>query len=204
MFQEKACCDEPIMLDWVSQQWNNCFINPPTNGSSGKILIACVHRAQQTDEVKCILKKKKADLNNVPPGCTSRVQPLDVVFQKPFKDIIRRLFEQHIENLVNQNLESRIDENLVNYTEGKITASQRGVLIAKWVGTAWSEISKKEDMISLSSNKCGIALALDGSENADLKSIEEVYEFQLQSESSICEEEQEDILFYIILSVLRF
>ena len=59
-------------------------------------------------------------------------------------------------------------------------------------------------MISLSSNKCGIALALDGSENADLKSIEEVYEFQLQSESSICEEEQEDILFYIILSVLRF
>ena len=94
--QEKAWCDESIMLDWISQQWNNCFINPPTNGSSGKILIADVHRAQQTEKVKCILKKK-TDLINVPPECTSRVQPLDVVFNKPFKDITRRLFEQHID-----------------------------------------------------------------------------------------------------------
>ena len=40
LFQEMAWCDEPIMLDWTSQQWNNCFIKPPTNGSCGKILIA--------------------------------------------------------------------------------------------------------------------------------------------------------------------
>ena len=46
LFQEKAWLDEPIMLDWISQQWKNCFINPSTNGSSGKILIAGVHRAQ--------------------------------------------------------------------------------------------------------------------------------------------------------------
>ena len=56
-FKKRAWCDEPIMLDWISQQWNNHFIKPPTNGSSGKILIAGVHRAQQTDKVKYILKK---------------------------------------------------------------------------------------------------------------------------------------------------
>ena len=112
-------------------------MNPPTNGSSGKILIVDVHHPQQTDKVKCILKKK-TDLINVPHGCTSRVQPLDVVFNKPFKkDIIWRLFEKYI------------DENVVNYTEGKITASQRRVLITKWVGTACSEMSKKEDMKKL-------------------------------------------------------
>ena len=88
LFQEKAWCDEPRMLYWISQQWNNCFMNPPTNGSSGKILIVDVHHPQQTDKVKCILKKK-TDLINIPHGCTSRVQPLDVVFNKPFKkDII--------------------------------------------------------------------------------------------------------------------
>ena len=48
----------------------------------------------------------------------------------------------------------------------------------------------------------------DGSKNADLNSeeledykipsTEEAYEFQLQSGSSGCEEEQEDILFYFI------
>ena len=134
------------MLDWISQQWNNCFINPPTNGSFWKILIADVQRAQQADKVKCILKKNKTNLIYVPPGCTSRVQPLDVAFNKPFKDIIRQLFEQHI------------DENLVNYIEGKINASQRRVLIITWVGIARSEISKKEDMISRSFKKCGITL----------------------------------------------
>ena len=73
-------------------------------------------------------------------------------------------------------------------------------------------MSKKEDMISQS---CGITLALDGSENADLNiegledyempSAEEAYEFQLQSESSSCEKELEDILFYFIsFSDFRF
>ena len=75
-------------------------------------------------------------------------------------------------------------------------------------------MSKKEDMISRNFKKCGINLALDGSENADLNiegleeyemsSAEEAYEFLLPSKSSSCEEEQKDILFYFILSVLRF
>lgn len=28
LFQEKTWCDEPVMLDWISQQWNNCLIHP--------------------------------------------------------------------------------------------------------------------------------------------------------------------------------
>ena len=140
---------------------------------------------------------KKTDSINVPHGCTSRVQPLDVAFNKAFKDTIKGLFEQHI------------DENLVNRMEEKLAASQRRVFLTKWVGTPWSEMSKKEDMISRSLEKCGITLALDGSENADLNteglkdckmpSAEEVYEFQLQGKSSSSEEEHEDILFYFIL-----
>ena len=94
------------MLDWIYQQWSNCFINPPINCSSGKNLIADVHRPQQTYKLKCILKKK-TDFINVPPGCTSPVKPSYVVFKKQFKDITQRLFGQHI------------DENLVNYTKGK-------------------------------------------------------------------------------------
>ena len=102
-------------------------------------------------------------------------------------------------------LEQHIDENLVNYINGKRAASQRTHLITNWLETAWSEMSRKEDMISRSFKKCGITLALDGSENADLSidgledyempSAEEEYELQLQSESSSCEEEQEDISF---------
>ena len=67
---------------------------------------------------------------------------------------------------------------------------------------------KKEDTIDQRFKKCGITLALDGSENTVLNiewledykmsSVEEAYEFQLQSESSNCEEEQKDTWFDLI------
>ena len=50
---------------------SNCYFD-------GKILIADFHRAQQTNGVKELLKKKKTSLFNVPPGCTYRVQVVDV------------------------------------------------------------------------------------------------------------------------------
>ena len=87
-------------------------INPLTTGSTGKLLVADVHRAQQTDGIKALLKKKNTEFVNVPPGCTSRVQPLDVSFDKPFKDVVKQLFEKHLEG------------NLQWYTEGKISASE--------------------------------------------------------------------------------
>ena len=67
----------------------NIFINPSTTGSTGKILIADVHRGQQTYGVKALLKKKNTELVNVPPVCASRVQSLEVSFNKPFKDVVR-------------------------------------------------------------------------------------------------------------------
>ena len=42
-FQPKAWCDESMMKKWISEQWGNIFINPPTTGSTGKILVADVH-----------------------------------------------------------------------------------------------------------------------------------------------------------------
>ena len=66
----------------------------------------------------------------------------------------------------------------------------------------------KEDMISPSFKKCGITLALNGSENADLNtkrledckmsSAEEAYEFQLQRESSRGGTRRHFVLFYFI------
>lgn len=69
------------MKVWVEHEWGNVFTNPPRSGSSSKILVADVHRAQQTNEVKKLLQKKKTLPINVPPGCTSRVRPLDVCQQ---------------------------------------------------------------------------------------------------------------------------
>ena len=146
-----------------------------------------MHRAQQSDGVKALLKKKNIELVNVPPDCTSRVQPLDVSFNKPFKDVVRQQFEKHLE------------ENLQRYTEGKISAFQRRVLVTKWVGKAWAEVGSIRDMVANSYKICGISLPLDGSEYGEIhiESIEEyelptaneITEFELDSESEIEDDE---------------
>ena len=66
----------------------------PNSWFNWKILVADVHRAQQTDGVKALLKKKNTELVTVRPVCTSRIQPLDVSFNKPFKDVVRSIFRR--------------------------------------------------------------------------------------------------------------
>ena len=56
-------------------------------------------------------------------------------------------------------------ENLNLYVENKLSASQRRILITKWVGQAWSEVSLRKDMISRSFEKCGILVPIDGSKD---------------------------------------
>lgn len=51
-FQDKAWCNENMMKDWTEHEWGNMFKNPLRLGSSRKICIPDVHRAQQTDAVK--------------------------------------------------------------------------------------------------------------------------------------------------------
>ena len=97
--------------------------------------------------------------------CTSRVQVVDVMVNKPFKDEVRRLFENHL------------DSNFERYVEGKISASERRVLMTKWVGEAWSKVGKMKDSIIRSFKKCGLSVALDGSED-DQVNIEGIPNYQ--------------------------
>ena len=164
----KAWCDEKIIKEWISTEWANPFKNLIGQNSDGKILIADVHRAQQTNSVKELLTKHKTSLVNVPPRCTSRDQVVDVLINKPFKDEVRSLLEDHL------------DKNLDQYVNGKINASQRRVLMTKWVGEAWSKVGKMKDSIIRSFKKYGLSVALDGNENDDVN-MEGLPEYQMLS-----------------------
>ena len=127
-FQPKAWYDKSILKQWVCDKSGNIFTNPTTSRSSGKILVANVHTAQQTDEVKRLLVTTKTVVVSVPPGCTSRVQLLDVLVNKPFKNYVREQFEKHL------------DENLELYVEGKLAASEKRVRTHHQVG--WKCVGK--------------------------------------------------------------
>ena len=118
--------------------------------------------------MKELLKKHKTSLVNVPPACTSRVQVVDVLINKPFKDEVLSLFEDHL------------DKNLDQHVDGKINASQRRGLMTKWVGEAWCKVGKMKDFIIRSFKKCGLSVALDGSENDEVN-IEALPEYQIPS-----------------------
>ena len=79
------------------------------------------HRAQTTERVKTILTQEcKTTLGLVPPGATSKVQPLDVTFNAEFKKSVDRLATEHLST------------NPEQFMTGKVTAGDRRVLFTKW------------------------------------------------------------------------
>ena len=79
---------------------------------------------------------------------------MDVIVNKTLKESIRIQSEQHLQ------------ENLDKYTSGKITASERRVLITNWCGNAWSRLDK--DSVIRGFKKIGLSVELDGSESTSV------------------------------------
>ena len=116
--------------------------------------------------MKKLLQNKSALLVNVPVGCTSRVQPLYVSINKPFKHAIREQLEKHL------------SKNLHLYTENKLPVSERRVLTTKWVAKGWEKVSRNKEIIKRSFVKCGISHNLDGTEDNDIN-IEGIPDYKL-------------------------
>ena len=148
-----------MIKKWVEEDWNNIFHNPSTPGSSGKMFHANMYRLQQTPDEKHWLHKCKLTLINIPGSTTSRVEPLDVSNNKPFKNYVCELLEQHF------------DANLQFWVE---SLHQMRKMTTKWVGESWHRVKKQKDLIKQTFKKCGLSKNLDGGEDAlfNIKSIE--------------------------------
>ena len=99
------------------------------------MLVADVYKAQKTDAVLSLLRGCNTEVVFVPPGATSLVQPMDVVFNAPFKAAVDKLATDHL------------NENFEAYVRGAVNAVQRRVLLTKWVAQAWEEENSKKEMI---------------------------------------------------------
>ena len=150
-FQDNTWSDEAVMKVWIRQQRKLARHSPEI------MLVLDAHKAQTTDDVRKLLKETcKTNLVMVPTATTSLVQPVDVVFNAPFKAAIDTVATAHLQ------------EHLDEYVRGKINVSARRVLFTKWVGQAWENMSAKKDTIIRSFKKCGIFVAIDGSEDSQV------------------------------------
>ena len=124
-------------------------------GQKPKLLIADMHKAQKTPAFVDKLKREcKTDVVLVPPGYTSLIQPLDVSLDSKFKSVIDKLQTEHMH------------DHLDEYINNSLSASARHILITKQVRAAWEQVSQKKDMVRCAFKKCGISVAVDGSEDA--------------------------------------
>ena len=104
---------------------------------------------------------------------------MDVVFNRPFKAAVEKQATQHLQ------------ENLSAYVRGQINTVERRVLITKWVANAWDNVASNVNMVIRSYRKCGIPVAIDGSEDDDIN-IEGLAEYSVRSDSSDSEATDEE------------
>ena len=78
-----------------------------------------------------------------------------MALNKPFKDLVDAQYNTHFE------------QNLNAWVMGKISASERRILMTRWIGSAWSTFcTEYQDTIRASFVKCGIAVPIDGSQDS--------------------------------------
>src|SRR3989337_1811564 len=132
--------NEEEMIWWIENIWTK----RSRRGSNPKsFLVIDSFSGHKTDTVKKRFREKKTDLAVIPGGLTSKLQPLNVSLNKPFKTKIRNLYNHWM------------SEAIKEYTPlGKIKRPSYS-LVATWVKESWEAMDI--DMIRCSFKCCRIS-----------------------------------------------
>ena len=104
-----------------------------------------------TDEVRTHLGAIRTDGCLIPGGLTSNLQPADVSWNKPFKSAYRELYNNWMAS------------GEKSYTPAGNVRAPDKLLCVEWVKKAWCKVTS--EVIMNSFKACGIAVAVDGSED---------------------------------------
>ena len=171
-FQENAWSDEGIMLYWIKSMWNPSIMFTSRKRAS-RLHLYDVHRNGKS---KSYSQGKPVEL--IPPGTTSKLQPLDTCINSEVKRIIDQLATTHLA------------DNLDLFTQGKCSLSDIRVLATRWIGKAWQEVNRKnKNTLIRSFAKSGIALPVDGSRDGEIN-IEGLEDYEVGENHDI-----EDVQF---------
>ena len=123
-----------------------------------KMLVLGSHRAQISNNARTVMEQECNTTVITIGGLTPVHQHLDVLISKPFKTRVDDLFNEH--------LTANLDANLT----GTVQAKRRRVLMTKWVGQAWQEVSASlQEQIKAVSKSIGISIPAAGSEDNLMK-----------------------------------
>lgn len=143
--RKKSWADETSIKFWLSKLYG-------INNRRRRLLIWDAFHAHITDNVKNSVKTLyNSDLCVIPGGCTSKLRPADVSWNRPFKAKISELYDEWL-----------FSGPVEKTKYGNRKCLSKPVLL-QWIKEAWSSISP--EIIRKSFKKCGITNDLDGTED---------------------------------------
>jgi len=120
--------------------------------------LLCSHR---TKPVKKLLKKNDVTLSLVPAGCTGIVQPVDISFNRPFKNMLKKEIDKEFEGADNN-----IDLDDIT---GSSAVGEMRVMMIRCVGVAWERFCQEKREVIIRSFRCiGASLPIDGSFDGEI------------------------------------
>ena len=123
------------------------------------LLVLDSFRGHLTDDVKKAFRKGNTVMAVIPGGCTSKVQPLDVSINKPFKVDLRRSWGSYM----------RQSSKEARETGDRVKAATKEQVLS-WIQCAVKSIQDKPDLVRKSFKVCGIRNRLNGSEDNQIRS----------------------------------
>ena len=126
------------------------------------LLVWDTFSGHMTEDVAEELQKKNITVATIPGGCTSKIQPLDVSLNKPFKSNCR---SQWVAFMQQQVAQQEPGERL------KPASKQQ---VVDWVVQSNNLLDSRKGIVRKSFLVCGIANALDGSQNHFIRCAREL------------------------------
>lgn len=142
----KSWANEDIIETWLRRVWRR-------NTQEKRLLVWDAFRGHTTRGIKAQVKNQyNSHMALIPGGCTSKLQPCDVSWNKPFKDHFRDIYDQWL-----------LDDQKVELTKSGYRRPPNKILLLKWIKASWNEVSP--EIIRKSFKVTGISCAMDGSED---------------------------------------
>lgn len=184
----KSWATEDIIITWLQKVWQR-------NQQNRRLLVWDAYRPHITPKVKKFLGvNMNTDMAVIPGGCTSKLQPMDVSLNKPFKDQFRQLYDEWLMN------------GAVELTRGGNRKAPPIITILNWIKVTWASITPA--MVRKSFVVTGISSAMDGSEDhlifedeSDEEDPFEGFTAEEAAESAAVQENQQTVLPAMILDV---
>jgi len=118
-------------------------------------------RSHRTKPVKKLLKKNDITLLLVPAGCNGIVQPVDISFNRLFKDMLKEEIDKEFEGADNN-----ID---IDDITGSSAVGEMRVIMTRCVGAAWERFCQEKREVIIRSFHCiGASLPIDGSSDGEI------------------------------------